>query len=104
MGQALTATHGQDSGAELMELLLGLGQERLGGDGLAALIKDLDSQQLPVRVLSAFELQQLTGQSFGYLPHAPIRNSLQQWRQQLNSGKLKIMEVGDPIWERTALP
>ncbi|HAC89579.1 MAG TPA: hypothetical protein DCF63_02950, partial [Planctomycetaceae bacterium] len=104
MGQALTATHGQDSGAELMELLLGLGQERLGGDGLAALIKGLDSQQLPVRVLSAFELQQLTGQSFGYLPHAPIRSSLQQWRQQLNSGKLKIMEVGDPIWERTALP
>jgi hypothetical protein len=104
MGQALSATHGQESGAGLMELLLGLGQERLAGDGLAALIKGLDSQQLPMRVLCAFELQQLTGQSFGYLPHAPVRSSLQQWRQQFNSGKLEVMQVVDPIWERTALP
>lgn len=102
--QALQAAYGQQSGSSLMELLLGLSQERLASDALAVLVKGLDSDQLPVRVLSIFELQQLTGQNLGYLPHAPVRSSLQQWRQQLNGGKLKITPIADPIEERTALP
>jgi len=94
----------EDFGADatrLFELFQGLGSDQQNTDGLAGLLKGLESESLPMRVLSFHELAQLTGSDHGYLPHAPVKATIQQIRRLQSSGKLSISPVPDPIWERT---
>jgi hypothetical protein len=95
--------HGPEA-PELVELLVGLKQDQQNSDGLASLIRGLESDSLPIRVASAYEMIQLTGQDNGYLPHAPVRASIQQFRRQLSNGKLAATPIGDPVWERKVAP
>ncbi|MBX3422747.1 MAG: hypothetical protein KF752_14425 [Pirellulaceae bacterium] len=100
---ALDVQFGPDA-RRIYDLLGGLSQDQLSTEGLLGLVKGLESPTLAVRLLSAYELTELTGVDNGYLPHAPVRALIQQYRQQLANGKLTIRPVGDPIWERTGLP
>lgn len=85
----------------ILSLLVGLPQSDQTIDGLAGLIKGLDSSVvLPIRVLTAYQLRLLTGEDFSYQPHAPLRASLQQWRTRLAGGKIPLLPVNDPILER----
>lgn len=86
----------------LYELFQGLSSEQQNNEGLISLIKGLESDLLPVRILSAYEMAQLTGSDHGYLPHAPIKSTIQQIRRLQTTGKLNLLPVPDPIWERTA--
>lgn len=103
LSQELTQEYG-DEAQILFDLILGLPKEQHTNEGLAQLIRRLESDSLPIRVTAAFEMFNLTRQDHGYLPHAPVRASIQQFRRQLTTGRLTIPAVGDPIWERTVEP
>jgi hypothetical protein len=88
---------------KMIELTAGIREDSQNPDGLARLVKGLDiNNPLPIRVLTAFELKYLTGEDFSYQPHAPLRASVQQWRSKLASGKISLLPVNDPIYERYA--
>ncbi len=88
----------------LLQLLSGPTEDQLQTAGLGALVAELDSTQLPRRVLAAYQLLQLTGKSFGFQAHAPSRASIQQWRRESASKRSILLEVRDPIWERSPAP
>ena len=100
---AMTAAFGADA-QRLVDILAGISRAQLDKDGLGGLLGGLDADNLALRVLSAFELTELTGNDSGYLPHAPIRATIGQLRQQHNAGRLQPLPISDPIWERTARP
>ncbi len=91
-------------GGLLFDRFKGLRRDQQTSDGLLDLVKSLESDKLPIRVLSSYELTQLTGDNHGFLPHAPVRESIVQLKRQLSSGRIAIKPTGDPIWERIAVP
>jgi hypothetical protein len=88
----------------LLQLLGGPTEDQLQTSGLSALVAELDSTQLPRRILAAYQLLQLTGKSFGFQAHAPSRASVQQWRRESASKRSLLLEMTDPIWERSPPP
>lgn len=80
-------------------LMLGSSEDLSASQFLANLVTLLDSSQLDERVLAAHQLRRLTGRDGGYQPSLPNRSVIQQWRRELNSGKLTIPNAGDPLWE-----
>ena len=86
-------------GKKLFGLMEGFSEDQQPSDFLPQLIELLDSTQLDERVLAAYRLRRLTGKDFGYLPHLPNRTSVQQWRREFSANRLKINNVGDPLWE-----
>lgn len=102
--QAFLAAQGE-VGSELFSLLCGPAEDLLAsGEGLSNLVAQLDNPRLDVRVLAAYQLRSLTGKSNSYQPHSPNRASIQQWRRELMSDRLKILPVQDFIWERNSNP
>jgi hypothetical protein len=88
----------------MLQLISGPNQDELQTAGLSSLVAELDSTQLPRRVLGSYQLLQLTGKSFGFQPHAPSRASIQQWRRESASKRSLLLDVGDLIWERLPPP
>lgn len=83
------------------ELIGGLSSSNQSSDGLLGLVKTLDGANgLPVRILAAYELKQLTGEDYGYQPHAPVRATIQQLRSRIVQNKLSFLPINDPIYER----
>ena len=57
----------------------------------ARLVEGLDNNSLDVRVLSFWNLQNLTGSTFGYHagePTAKRRTALNAWKEKLRQGKI----------------
>lgn len=100
----LVTAYNEVEAAAMLELLSGPTEEQLQASGLGALVAELDSTQLPRRVLAAYQLQQLTGKSFGYQAHAPSRASIQQWRRESASKRSLLLDAADPIWEQSPPP
>jgi hypothetical protein len=87
------------------ELLIGTNKDALNTEGLQTLVKGLEANNsLPIRVLSAYQLKQLTGEDFGYQPHAPVKSTIQQWRSKISGNKIGIVPIEDPLVERVAQP
>ncbi|MEZ6138639.1 MAG: hypothetical protein R3C53_27460 [Pirellulaceae bacterium] len=95
------AKYGVKQGEELLQSLLGPSADQIAADGVSGLIDQLDSDALPNRVMAAYQLQLLTGQTMSYQAHAPNRASIQQWRRESAMRKLSIPEESDPVIERT---
>jgi hypothetical protein len=92
---------GGQAGSLLFELLCGLPEDQLvDSSGLTMLIEQLESPQLENRVLAAYQLQNLTGKSLGFMPSTPQRASIQQWRRELTRNQLVLLPTRDPVWER----
>lgn len=93
---------GVKQGDELFQMLCGLSEDQLSGDGVSVLISQLDSDTLANRVLAAHQLELLTGQTMAYQPHAPNRSSIQQWRRDAATKKLSLLPLVDPIVEKVS--
>jgi hypothetical protein len=98
LNQLLIDKHPAD-GAVLFELICGLSTEQLSNDGLAKLIGRLESSRLDVRALAAFQLQMLTGKSLGFQPASPNRASVQQWRRDLATNRVNLLDPVPLIYE-----
>ncbi|MCA9134675.1 MAG: hypothetical protein KDA45_16015 [Planctomycetales bacterium] len=96
---AFVDAHGE-RGQKLFELLCGLSEEQLAGNGLEELVKNLEAERLDQRVLAIYQLFLLTGKSLGYQPHAPTRASVLAWRKELQANRLSVVPPPDVIWER----
>lgn len=96
--QRLVDTQGP-IGQTLFELICGSPADSLGSEGLAKLVGQLESPQLDVRVVAAYQLQLLTGKSLGFQPASPNRTSVQQWRRDLATNRVELLPPDDPLWE-----
>lgn len=96
--QLLLDKHAAD-GEMLYDLIRGQSAEELGNDGLAKLIGRLESPRLDVRVVAAFQLQLLTGKNLGYQPASTNRASVQQWRRDLSTNRVTLLEPIPLIFE-----
>jgi uncharacterized membrane protein len=83
----------------LFSLLVGVPENQQPTQYLLTLVNLLDSSNLDERVLAAHQLRRLTGKDLGYQPGLPNRAVIQQWRRELNSGKVVVPVVNDPLWE-----
>ncbi len=92
--------HASD-GELLYDLICGPPGDKLASDGLAKLVGHLESPRLDVRVLATYQLQLLTGKNLGFQPSAPNRASVQQWRRDLATNRVTLLEPADLIWEST---
>ncbi len=84
---------------KLLQLLVG---DKSNSDPKTLLVKlaeSLGSDQLDERVLADYQLRSLTGQDYGFQPHAPNKSITQQWRREAASGKLSMQSLDHPIWE-----
>ena len=102
--QQVLSTAAGDQGSLLYDLISGPTADMLTPEGLSRLVGYLESPRLDVRVLAAYQLQLLTGKNLGYQPAAPTRASVQQWRRDLASNRLSLLEVPDVLWESTPRP
>ncbi len=100
----LVAAYNEPEADALIQLLCGLTQDQLQANGLSPLVSELDSDQLPHRVLAAYHLEAMLGKSLGFQPHAPSRASILQWRRELASKRSAIPAPRDPVWERSISP
>ncbi len=82
------------------QMLTGLTSEQVNQDGLGELISQLGDNDLASRVLAIYQLNKLTGKVLAYLPYAPNRASIQQWRRELATERLKLLKPSDLIYER----
>lgn len=89
-------------GDKLFNMLIGFPGTELSVSGLSDLIGELNEGDLPSRVLASYQLRLLTGKSLGYQAHTSNRASIQQWRRELATDRLKLRDLGDVIWERVA--
>ena len=96
--QLLLDKHAAD-GEMLYDLIRGQSAEELGNDGLAKLIGRLESPRLDVRVVAAFQLELLTGKNLGYQPTSTNRASVQQWRRDLSTNRVTLLEPIPLIFE-----
>jgi hypothetical protein len=100
--QALIEQHGPEHGELAYQFLLGLPGDVLESESVGPLVAQLESANLAVRVLAAYQLEKLTGQTFAYQPHAPNKSSIQQWRRELAAKRLSLLPIADIYLERLA--
>jgi hypothetical protein len=86
-------------GSKLYDVLCGPTAENLRADGLAQIVGLLESPRLDLRVLASYQLQLLTGKNLGFQPATPNRASVQQWRRDLATNRIELLEPLDLIWE-----
>ncbi len=86
-------------GKTLFALMIGFREDQQPSDFFPPLIDLLDSSRLDERVLATNHLRRMTGKDFGYQPHFPSRASVQQWRREFTANRLKVNNIGDPLWE-----
>lgn len=98
--QTALSTQGTKGDALFAMLIDGQSKEELVANGLNQLVDYLDDDDLAKRVVASYQLQKLTGQRFGYLPHVPNRASVQQWRRELATNRLSLLPIPDVIYER----
>ena len=92
--------YGEGPGVQLFKLLCGPTGGEIDDGVIAKLISELESPRLEYRVLAAYQLHELTGQTLGFQPHAPERLSVQAWRRENAAEKLPLLDLIDLIWER----
>ncbi len=96
--QLLVDKHPTD-GEAIFDLVRGVPAGELNNEGLAKLVGRLESPRLDLRVLAAYQLQLLTGKSLGYQPASPNRASVQQWRRDLATNRVTLLEPAPLLWE-----
>ena len=79
--QAAFARQRGKDGADLYRMLWGYTKEQLAGGAAAKLVEFLDSDNMDLRVLSFYNLRQITGQPFYYRPEQSAANRLQSVRR-----------------------
>jgi len=88
--QALERTYGTEAPA-MFRMLQDYTEQELRNGEAAKLVEYLDHPTLAVRVLSFWNLKQLTGLGLFYkpeLPEARRKQSVQRWRERLESGEM----------------
>lgn len=98
--RAALSTQGAKGDAIFNMLVGGQTKEELEANGMPELVDYLDDDELANRVVASYLLQKLTGQRLGYLPNAPNRASVQQWRRELATNRLDLLPMPDVIYER----
>jgi hypothetical protein len=77
---------------EMYRMLLGYSDKNLESGEDENLVKSLDNDNLAIRVLSFWNLKDITGKSLGYPPEqTPARRqpSIQAWKQRLKAGEIR---------------
>ncbi|MBN1395707.1 MAG: hypothetical protein JW959_11850 [Pirellulales bacterium] len=85
--------------AELYRMLWGYGNTGLQAGDDAALVRGLDDDLLAVRVLSYWNLRDITGQGAAYQPEQPAarrQQSVRRWRQRLDAKEIRFPEEEQP--------
>jgi len=87
--------------ADLLRLLWGFTEEGLRNGEAAMLVEYLDHETLAFRVLSYWNLKEITGMGLYYQPEfseAKRRQSVQKWKERLASGEIWAkMSEGKPV-------
>jgi hypothetical protein len=87
----LEELRGADDGPEIFRLLRGYSADELQNGGDAQLVAFLDHDDLDLRVLAWWNLQQITGHTYYYRPEDPPSKRQPQiikWRQKLEAGQI----------------
>ena len=90
---ALEKDYGQQDAADMYRMLWGYTQQDLDNGEAATLVELLDHERLAVRVLSFWNLKEITGKGFFYGPEhtaAKRRTPIARWKDQLKQGLIKI--------------
>ncbi len=90
VGEALEKHYGADA-ETLYRMLRGYSADDLRNGAAAALVEGLEHEQLAVRVLSFWNLRELTGLGLYYRPEHPAarrQQPVQHWRERLASGEI----------------
>ncbi|MEO2045486.1 MAG: hypothetical protein ABGX16_02805 [Pirellulales bacterium] len=96
--KAFVLHRGEEAADDLMQMVRGYDREAIGltseaikNGVLNELIGWLDHDTLDYRVLASFNLQEITGKSFGYRPEYNAKQrqrGIRTWRKRLESGEL----------------
>jgi hypothetical protein len=84
-------------GKNLDRLLWGYTDRDLQDGGAEELINSLENDDLPIRELALFNLEEITGRTLNFQPDSPPLQrdrSVRQWRQLLEDGKLLARQRG----------
>lgn len=93
--QALLLERGEE-GQKLYRLLQGYSPEQLRDGAAEELVEGLDNEAVDIRVLSFWNLHNITGEMNAYrADHTAARRkpAVQRWREQLEAGKIVPAEV-----------
>jgi hypothetical protein len=98
---AFERQRGKD-GSDLYRMLWGYSKEQLAGGAAAKLVELLDSDNMDLRVLSFYNLRQITGQPFYYRPEQSAANrfqSVRRFKDLLKEGLIgpKLPAAGKPL-------
>ena len=88
--QAFEREYG-DAAPNLWRMLWGYTKEQLENDGAIQLVEYLENDRLVFRVMSFYNLKQITGKSLYYKPEeTPVRRNtpIQRWKSELEKGKI----------------
>ena len=89
--QSLEKQYGKDSAA-LYRMLWGYTQAELKNGQDAKLVEYLNYDSLPMRVLSSWNLKNITGLGLHYRPSDPLAKrqlSIRRWQEQLEAGEIR---------------
>jgi hypothetical protein len=85
------------SGEQIYRLLWGYTERDLQDGGAEELVKFLEHDDLSVREVALYNLEEVTGRTFNYQADAPPAQrdrSVRQWRDLLNEGRLVVRQRG----------
>ena len=95
---ALEKEYGPQDAPDMYRMLWGYTQQDLDNGEAATLVGLLDHERLAVRVVSFWNLKEITGKGFFYGPEhtaAKRRTPIARWRDQLKQGLIKIESPRD---------
>jgi hypothetical protein len=84
--------------SELYRLLWGYSDDDLRSGADAELVKSLDDDSLAIRVLSFWNLKELTGLGLFYRPELPIakrQQPINRWNERLKAGEIRVKTAAE---------